>query len=109
MRWRQGELLVRERQGIYIPSIETPLDLNNDGIAETIVSAVITEKTGFKVLPIDAASKDLGNKLSEGTSGIILTGTKVTATWSWSDYKYVRPIPAEALLENKNLGQNPGW
>ncbi len=109
MRWRQGELLVRERQGIYIPSIETPLDLNNDGIAETIVSAVITEKTGFKVLPIDAASKDLGNKLSDGTSGIILTGTKVTATWSWSDYKYVRPIPAEALLENKNLGQNPGW
>ena len=109
MRWHQGELLVRERQGIYIPAIETPLDLNGDGVAESIVSAVFTEKTGFKVLAIDAASGDLGNKLSEGTHGIILTGTKVTGTWSWQDYKYVRPVPAEALLENKNLGQNPGW
>ena len=109
MRWHQGELLVRERQGIYIPAIETPLDLNDDGVAESIVSAVFTEKTGFKVLAIDAASGDLGNKLSEGTHGIILTGTKVTGTWSWQDYKYVRPVPAEALLENKNLGQNPGW
>ena len=109
MRWHQGELLVRERQGIYIPAIETPLDLNDDGVAESIVSAVFTEKTGFKVLAIDAASGDLGNKLSEGTHGIILTGTKVTDTWSWQDYKYVRPVPAEALLENKNLGQNPGW
>lgn len=109
MRWRQGELLVRERQGIYIPAIETPIDLNNDGAPETIVSAVFTEKTGYKVLPIDAASKDLGNKLSEGTKGIIKTGTVVTSTWSWEDYKYLRPIPAEARLENKNLEQNPGW
>ena len=80
-----------------------------DGAPETIVSAVFTEKTGYKVLPIDAASKDLGNKLSEGTKGIIKTGTVVTSTWSWEDYKYLRPIPAEALLENKALGQNPGW
>ena len=109
MRWRQGELLVRERQGIYIPAIETPLDLNDDGVAESIVSAQFSEKTGFKVLPIDAASGDLGNKLSEGTKGIIKTGTVVTGTWSWEDYKYLRPIPAEARLENKNLEQNPGW
>ncbi len=109
MRWRQGELLVRERHGIYIPAIETPLDLNNDGVAESMVSALVTEKTGFKVLPIDAASGDLGNVLSDGTSGIIKTGTIVTATWSWEDYKYLRPIPTEALLENPNLGQNAGW
>lgn len=109
MRWHQGELLVRERQGIYIPAIETPLDLNDDGTPETIVSAQFSEKTGYRVLPIDAASKDLGNKLSEGTSGIIKTGTIVTGSWSWADYKYVKPVPAEALLENKNLGQNPGW
>ena len=77
--------------------------------AETIVSAQYSEKTGYKVLPIDAASKDLGNKLSEGTKGIIRTGTVVTSTWSWEDFKYLHPVPAEALLENRALGQNPGW
>lgn len=109
MRWRQGELLVRERQGIYIPVIEEPIDLNGDGTPETIVSAKITEKTGYRVLSIDGASSDLGNKLSGGNKGIILTGTAVTSTWAWKDYKYVKPIPAEAILENKNLEQNPEW
>lgn len=109
MRWHQGELLVRERQGIYIPTTETGIDLNGDGVPETYVSATVTEKPGFRVLGIDNASKDLGNRLKEGTKGIIITGKLVTDTWSWKDYKYVRPIPTEAILENRNLEQNPGW
>lgn len=107
MRWAQGELLVKQKTGIWIPAIETPLDLDGDGVPDSFVSAEVTEKAGLKVLSI--ANSGAAHKLSEGDHGYILVATALCAEYSWHDYKYLRPIPASALLENPNLEQNPGW
>lgn len=106
VRWRQGELFTRQRMGIWIPAIETPLDLNNDGTSETIVTRNSDLVSTLNILQIDQASQ-AGHKLSEGNTGNILPNTALPHTWR--DYKYVRPIPTTAIQENSNLTQNPHW
>lgn len=106
IRWRQGELFVRQRIGIWIPEIETPLDFNADGTPETIVTRNSKLSSTLNILQIDEASQ-AGHKLSEGSFGNILPNTALLH--EWHDYKYVRPIPTTAIQENPNLSQNPGW
>jgi len=106
MRWDQGELFARYGMGLWISGVETPLDLNNDGTPETIVTTNSSLISPLKILLIDEAS-EAGNKLSNGTYGNILPNTAIEHTWR--DYKYVRPIPITAIQENSNLTQNPGW
>ncbi len=36
MRWKRGELLEMEWNGIYVPALDTPLDLNGDGNMDVI-------------------------------------------------------------------------
>lgn len=108
MRWAQGELLVKQRTGLWIDAINTPIDLDGDGVAETWVSNTSTEKSGMKVLAIDGASQT-GTKLSQGDHGYILPHCRNYASYNWHDYKYIRPIPKSAMLENSKLVQNPGW
>lgn len=105
IRWKQGELFARPWIGIYIPSVDTPLDLNGDTEPETLVTAKSTVSK-YKILYIDGASEP-GHKLSEGTKGNILPATSLER--KWHDYKYVKPVPAIAITENPNLSQNPGW
>lgn len=107
-RWAQGELLIKQRTGMWIPAINTALDLDGDGVKETWVSNSETEKSGMKVLAIDSASSS-GTVLSEGDHGYIKPHVNNYASYVWHDYKYLRPIPKSALLENGNLEQNPGW
>ena len=38
IRWHQGELFARPWMGLWIPATETPLDLNNDGTPDTMVT-----------------------------------------------------------------------
>lgn len=106
VRWKQGELFTRQRMGIFIPAIETPLDLDNDGTPETIVTRKEKLVSTLNILQIEEASP-AGNMLSEGTSGNILTSTRLEHVWH--DYKYVRPVPTTAIQENDNLSQNPHW
>lgn len=107
-RWAQGELLIKQRTGMWIPAINTALDLDGDGVNETWVSNTEKEKSGMKVLAIDSASSS-GTVLSEGDHGYIKPHVNNYASYVWHDYKYLRPIPKSALLENGNLEQNPGW
>jgi starch-binding outer membrane protein, SusD/RagB family len=106
MRWHQGELLARPWKGIWISKTDTPLDLNNDGKAESILTSNSKFTSALNILKIDSAS-EAGHKLSGGNHGIILPATALQR--KWYDYKYVRPIPTTAIQENPNLEQNPQW
>jgi len=106
IRWRQGELFTRQRMGIWITGVETPLDLDDNNVPETIVTRDSRLVSTLNILQIDEASP-AGHKLSEGSQGNILPDTALPHTWR--DYKYVRPIPTTAIQENPNLSQNPGW
>ncbi|NLO00392.1 MAG: RagB/SusD family nutrient uptake outer membrane protein [Bacteroidales bacterium] len=105
-RWAMGELLIKQKTGLWIDAIETPLDLNGDGKPETFVSKTVKEKAGYAVLDLNAAA---GHRLSEGDYGYILPNTAMVAGYTWSGKKYLNPIPNSAIIVNENLKQNYGW
>ena len=111
IRWKRGELLEQPWTGIYVPSLNTLMDLNSDGIPDvSFVQATpsnpIQGVTYINVAPT-VGGKENPQQLSHGTYGEI--------TWlkdsprEWSDNKYFYPIPESALLKNPKLGQNERW
>lgn len=111
MRWGKGDLLEMEWNGIYVPAIDTPLDLNEDGTPDVVY---------FKEEPASRISGVIYINVSETVGGIanaykLKNDTYGEITWlntvprKWEDKKYYYPIPEDARLTNPNLGQNPGW
>ena len=111
MRWKKGELLEEPWTGIYVPSLNTLMDLNSDGTPDvSFVQAAPTDPvqgvTYVNVAP-SINGKTNPQQLTNGTYGEL--------TWlnnaprEWNDKKYLYPIPESALLKNPKLGQNSGW
>jgi len=105
-RWAMGELLIKQKTGIWIEEIEKDIDLNKDGVFESFVSKTVKEKSGRTVLDLNAAA---GHKLSEGNKGYILPNSALVKDYTWSDKKYLTPIPKSAIIANDKLVQNYGW
>ena len=113
LRWRAGKCIEQETYGPYFPSLGG-YDLTGDGK----INLYIYE--GAKPTGIDS-SVDL-RKVGESGTGIYLTGEGqgycepyqaqrllgVVPTFN-EDRDYFYPIPAEDILLNPNLSQNPGW
>lgn len=105
IRWKHGELLLNEWNGFYVPSVDVPMDLNNDGILDVCfyINTPATQLPGVNYIKV--ASNPL--ELSNTTSGELNWLNNIQRTWS--DYMYVNPIPYSSLQLNPNLGQNQGW
>ena len=111
-RWHMGELLVKAKTGIWIPALDVELDLDGDGVNDNIVSAVITEKPGLKVLTVNhngSSKSGAGHILSEGDHGYIITNTAIVEKYRWEEKKYLMPVPASSITFNDGLSQNYGW
>ena len=113
-RWHMGELLVRVKTGMYIPALETDLDLDGDGTPDNIVSNRLVEKAAMSVLPVDLEGGNenfstSGNYLSDGDHGYILGYTKYQQGYQWTENKYLYPIPSADVTSNPDLVQNAGW
>ena len=110
-RWKAGGLLTKDWEGIYIPELETPYDMNNDGVLDVCFTL---EKNPDKVPGVYYlyVGKTLG---SGATNNSQLADDGHTLVFMkdqqrvWSDKLYFYPIPANDLTMNPNLGQNPGW
>lgn len=111
VRWKRGELLEQQWNGMYVPALNQLMDLNDDGTPDVCFVQGIPSNTVDGVKYIDV-SPTIGGKvnpmqLKHGTYGEI--------TWLensprvWEDKMYLYPIPESALLKNSKLGQNPGW
>lgn len=105
MRWRAGELLQKDYKGIYVPALNTPIDLNEDGAPDVsfVSAAPTTQLPGVYYYIMDNTNA----RLSEGTKGNVIW--RANQTKRFQDHKYLRPIPYNELLLNSNLVQNPGW
>ena len=111
MRWKKGELLEQEWTGFYVPSLNTLMDLDQNGTPDV---AFVQEQPANPVQGVHYVNvaptingKVNPEQITHGTYGE-LTWLK-DAPREWSDNKYYYPIPENALLKNPKLGQNPGW
>ena len=104
-RWKEGKLLERAYDGIYIPGKDQLLDLNEDGKPDVaFVDKVPSPKvSGVTYFILD----NTNSKLSEGTKGKLLWLSNLPKTFE--DKKYLYPIPYNETIINPRLGQNKGW
>lgn len=100
MRWKMGKLVELPWNGIYIGALDTPYDLNGDGVADLTVS-------GSGSASITRVVLGSAYRLSGEASGYLEYGYGIQRMWT--DRKYLRPIPTSVLQVNPALGQNPGW
>ncbi|MRG44794.1 RagB/SusD family nutrient uptake outer membrane protein [Chitinophaga sp. SYP-B3965] len=104
-RWKVGQLLEQQYTGMYVPALNTLMDLNEDGKMD--VSFVLTtppvKVPGVNYIVID----NVQFKLSNGTSGYLILFDNLLR--KYEDYKYYYPIPYNEIVLNKNLDQNEGW
>lgn len=105
VRWKHGELLLKQWNGFYVPYLNTPLDLNSDGIPDVAFYKVMPSPTVAGVTYINVNADP--QKLVNGTSGELHWLDNISR--EWQDYKYLYPIPYADLQLNPKLKQNPGW
>lgn len=108
-RWKKGELMTMRWTGIYVPELNVEMDLNQDGISDVLFYQG-TKPTG---LPASCTPVDVGEGnqqgLTNGTHGHLTWSDNDLRTWYPDGRQYYYPIPASAILKNKDLEQNPGW
>lgn len=104
-RWKAGKLLENVYTGIYIPGKDLLLDLNEDGKSDvSFVDKIPANRvSGVTYFVLDNNT----SKLSGGTSGNLLWLSNTKKTYEEKQYLY--PLPANELIINPNLTQNPGW
>jgi hypothetical protein len=112
LRWKRGELMQQDWNGFYVPALNTPMDLNEDGILDVAFYQGVKPTPGVAgVTYVDVSStvggKVNSQKLRNGTSGELTWMTEFSR--KWNDKLYLYPIPQADLLVNPKLGQNPGW
>lgn len=111
-RWAHGNLLQQTWNGMYVPALNTYMDLNNDGIPDVYFYNTAPPATQISsVTYINVASST-----SSGVNPQILAnGTYGELNWlnnvprSFAPFMYLYPIPYTELQLNPNLLQNPGW
>lgn len=111
VRWKSGKLIEKAWNGMYVPALNTPLDLNKDGIMDVAFYKTLPNNQVAGVNYINV-SETVGGRpnamvLSESDKGEIKW--MVTTPRVWQDKFYLYPIPENDRLMNPALGQNPGW
>jgi hypothetical protein len=110
VRWKRGQLMEMEWNGMYVPALDTPLDLNEDGVLDVAFYKVMpTAKPGVTYINVSPTVGGLTNsqRLSNDTYGEITWMNNITRKWEDKNYYY--PIPEPVRTANPNLAQNPGW
>jgi hypothetical protein len=113
LRWKRGPLMEQEWNGFYVPALNTPMDLNEDGILD------VAFYQGTRPTPAVAGVTyvDVSAKIGAATNSQLLkNGTLGELIWmneiprKWADRNYYYPIPLADIQRNPTLKpQNPGW
>jgi hypothetical protein len=111
LRWKRGELMDMEWNGFYVPALNTPMDLNEDGTDDVVFYQGTKPNLGASLTYVDVSETVSGKanpqRLKDGTSGELTWLNTVPR--EWNDKMYFYPIPQTDVITNPNLGQNPGW
>ena len=110
VRWKRGPLMEMEWNGMYVPKLDVPLDLNEDGILDVaFYKKLPTKVNGVTYVEVSPtiSGKPNAQLLKDGDFGELTWFNNVPRKWADKNYYY--PIPAADLITNPKLGQNPGW
>ncbi|MDQ3291618.1 MAG: RagB/SusD family nutrient uptake outer membrane protein [Bacteroidota bacterium] len=112
VRWNLGELMEMPWNGFYVPALDQPLDLNEDGKQDVAFYKVMPANPVPGVTYVNVAETISGGtsnpqRLSNDTSGELTWLNNIPRNWEAKHYLY--PIPETDRLLNPKLGQNPGW
>ncbi|NRF41498.1 RagB/SusD family nutrient uptake outer membrane protein [Pedobacter foliorum] len=112
LRWKRAPLMDQEWDGFYVPALNTPMDLNEDGILDVAFFQGTKPTPAVSGVTYVDVSATIGGKIN---SQLLKNGTFGELTWmneivrKWDDKMYYYPIPQADLQKNPALGQNPGW
>lgn len=91
--------------GVYIPALNTPLDMNGDGVDDVYVTK--TSGSGPAAIRLMISGDQTIQQLDDDPAhGYILSYSQPR---KWNDNMYLYPIPEVVQQKNPALGQNPGW
>ena len=111
VRWKHGELLLQKWNGFYVPGLNIPLDLNNDGVYDVcfVKTAPASPISGVTYVNVSETVNGVTNpqRLLNDTYGEIHWLDNISR--EWADYKYLYPLPLTDVQQNPALTQNPGW
>jgi hypothetical protein len=113
LRWKRGPLMEQEWNGFYVPALNTPMDLNEDGILDVAFyqgTRPTPAVAGVTYVDVSAKVGTATNSqlLKNGTSGELIWMNEIPR--KWEDRNYYYPIPLTDIQRNPNLKpQNPGW
>ncbi|QNF32235.1 RagB/SusD family nutrient uptake outer membrane protein [Adhaeribacter swui] len=112
IRWDRGELMEMPWNGFYVPALNQPLDLNEDGKPDVAFYKTMPANPVAGVTYVNVAETISGGtanpqRLSNDTSGELTWLNNIPRNWEAKHYLY--PIPETDRLLNPKLGQNPGW
>ena len=111
VRWKRGKLLEMPWNGMYVPALNEPLDLNADGEMDVVFYKTMPNNKIPGVTYVNVGETLNGNPnpmvLAQGDHGEIIWLNTIPRTWQ--DKFYLYPIPEDDRLINPELGQNPGW
>ncbi|WP_447642152.1 MULTISPECIES: RagB/SusD family nutrient uptake outer membrane protein [Chitinophagaceae] len=105
VRWKHGELLLKQWTGMYVPALDKPMDLDGDGVLDVCFYTTKPTSTISGVTYVNVSADP--QKLSNGTYGELHWLDNISRVWN--DYMYLYPIPYADLQVNPKIGQNPGW
>lgn len=113
VRWKRGELLKMPWNGLYVPALDVPMDLNGDGkndvyFYKTLPAAIDKSITYINVNATLSGTTVNPQRLSNDTYGELTWLNNVSRSFS-SEKKYLYPIPQTDININPALGQNPFW
>ena len=104
-RWAEGHLFRSTYEGIHIEGLNKPIDMNGDGSFDVyFYKGQAPADRINNVLYVELQGQ---NGLSEGDKGRIIPYNLETPPFQV--WEYLNPIPAEELVVNTKLVQNPGW
>ncbi|SEL81690.1 Starch-binding associating with outer membrane [Olivibacter domesticus] len=105
LRWKKGHLLEMQWRGIYVPAMDSPMDLDGNGTPDVAFVKTLpdTKVNGVTYYIIDGTA----SKLSEGNKGHLVWRDDENRVFD--DKKYFKPISNADIVLNPNLSQNPGW
>lgn len=95
--------------GVYISALDTPIDLNGDGVNDVYVTEDANyQKNGtHKSIAMTLNSNQKAVKIADDPAGGYLLGYEMPR--KWNDNMYIYPVPENVIQKNDALKQNPGW